>query len=205
MSALLPEMERILSVAESVYGTGEVPPGSNRGPCEMFLPAWKVEEYKRRDKEAGKLVHGDPWCAFSACWVLHKALDRHPLQRQIGGVHALALQARKLNLYIDLTPGTLDADMGFLVYPGCLFVMLDRPLDAGASQGHTGIVTGVANAGDVFSTAEGNTGNKFGSGRRTLRDARMRGIVLSLGHEPLSGDWPRGLRSTADLSALGTR
>lgn len=199
------DQERIIATAEAEYGTGELPPGSNRGPCEKYLPPWKVEEYRRRDALAGRLTPGDPWCAFAATWTLRKALGRHPMGRIIGGVHTLALEARRRGMYLELSPGVLDSDMGFVVYPGCLFVMLDEPLHAGPTPGHTGIVTGVSERGDEISTAEGNTGNAFRAGKRSLRDPRMRGMVLTLGLGPLVGGWPRGLRDGADLAALGTR
>jgi hypothetical protein len=205
MTALSTEQSKIIATAESEYGVGEQPPGSNRGPCEKFLPQWKRGEYARLDKERGHLVAGDPWCAWSATWVLHEALGRHVLDRQIGGVYQLAETARRHGLWLALEPGPLDVDMALVCYPGCLVVLLDQPLEHGHSDGHTGIITGVAPDGVEISTAEGNTGNAYRAGRRSLRAPRMRGIVLTLGLAPLTADWPRGLRALFDVSGVGTR
>lgn len=207
MGTLPAHIERILEVARSQYGVREVPMGSNRGPeVDKYRPEWKRAELARADKEAGRQVPGDPWCAWAATHILHKALKKHVLGSQFGSCHALALAARKRGMWLDLAPGMLHADMGFVAYPGCLFVMLDHPLDDRVGPGHVGIVTAVSHDGGTIQTAEGNTGNAFRAGRRSLGDPKMRGIVLVDGMDHLFGDWPRmDVDALPDLSKEGTR
>jgi hypothetical protein len=199
------QLAKIVATAVAEIGHAEMPKGSNRGPrIDVYRPEWKRDDLLHADKRLGKLAKGDPWCSWYVTWCWNMALAKHPLGRPIGGCYALATRAMELGLWIPLS-GKQDTDMLFAAYPGCAFVLLDKPIKEGQSDGHTGIITGVSEDGATVSTVEGNSGDQVRAGKRELSDPKMRGIVTPLGLDHVTGDWPRGLKSNADLAALGTR
>lgn len=206
MTELPSELEQIVRVALGEEGQAETPKGSNRGPrIDIYRAPWRRKILEQQDLIArpGGPVRGCPWCAWYVTWCWLTALGKNPLGRQIGGCHALAARADELDLWVPLDGKPPTALIG--AYPGCAFVMLDKPWVEGPSEGHTGIVTGVSEDGLYVSTIEGNSGDAVRRGRRYLYEPRMRGLVLPLGVEHAYGKWPRGLLDGADLSKLGTR
>lgn len=211
MPELPTKQRRIVEVALAERGNKEVPPRSNRGHrIDTYRPAWKQVELDKADAVArvqGKAATvGDPWCSWFATWVWLNALGTHPLGRQIGGCYDLALEAQRRGLWIALPEDRAGVNLLVAAYPGAAFVMLDKPLTAGRSNGHTGLVSGVSMDGWSVSSVEGNSGDGVREGVRDLRALpEVRGIVAPLGIEVAKEAWPRGLLRGGDLSQLGTR
>lgn len=205
MSELHADLAKIVAAARAEIGNAEHPKGSNRGDrIDLYRAEWKQDDLQRADKRLGHRAKGDPWCAWFVTFTWLTALRRNPLGRQIGGCYAMATRAMEMGLWVPLT-GSRESDALFAAYPGCAFVLLDKPMKEGQSEGHTGIITGVSDDGWRVSTVEGNSGDQVRAGQRDLWDPRMRGIITPLGLEHVSGSWPRSEVVESDGADLSTR
>jgi hypothetical protein len=205
--ALDHRLQRVLDIALGDVGESELPvgSGSNRSPkIDGYRPQWKRDELAKRDRELGRKVKGDAWCAWAVTAWWYRGLGFHPLGRQIGGCYELALEAKRRGLWVPL-PDERDTWHVRVAYPGAAFVQLDKPPEAGRSAGHTGLISGTDDTGWWASTVEGNSGDAVREGRRQLWAGRMRGLVVPLGPEHAWGEWPLGLRRGEDTAAMGTR
>jgi hypothetical protein len=191
--------------AELKAGVCEVPKGSNRSPrIDKYRPHWRFAELVLEDLRASAQaghrvsVKAEPWCAWGVTWCWRQGFGYHPLGRQIGGCYALAVEAKRRGLWVELN-GKREIDRLVAAYPGAAFVMLDEPLASGQSNGHTGLITGVSPDGWTVATLEGNSGDAWRAGKRVLFDERIRGLVLPLGIEHARGDWARTVIDTVGI------
>lgn len=201
---LSPAREAICREAVKYIGMKETPFGRNRGPIEEFFPPWQRRALQKRDRLAGYIVKGPPWCAFFVTHVWMKALrtrDKSPVGH-IGSVHRMAQRAEDKGLWM---PTVHDSAVVFGPAPGDAFVMLDDPLGYG-SQGHTGLIIRVSADGKEFLTIEGNTGHAVRVGHRRYDEDEQRGVISVMG-DMGHGLWEFGLGGAEheDVERLGTR
>lgn len=189
------QRRRICETALAELGTGEEPVGSNRGPCERYMPGWVLHRLESGER-------GPPWCAFFACWVWRQALDHHPLAAHIGSVAEMRRRALDRDMWMGLE-GYRRADRIDGPQPGDALVMLD---DRGL-HGHVEIVIRAADDGREWLACGGNTGHAVRVGRRSVTDAEVRGVINPLHDWRCGGTWERGLGGDDgdDVREMGTR
>lgn len=205
--ALDPMLQKAVELALADDGQTESPLGSNRSPyIDLCRPKWKQDELLAQDRAAGKHVKGDAWCSWWVTFQWFRAFHAHPLGRQIGGCYELARTASTRDMWLSLE-GVGQVDLIIGAYPGCAFVILDRPFKLGPSAGHTGMVTAVSPDGRWVRTIEGNSGQRVRRGVRCLVDGKISGLVLPFGLGPCVEDWKREAIDTTgvEISREATR
>ena len=181
-----PKRNAILVVALAQRGIVEQPIGSNRGTTpnggvDKFLPDW------------ARTTPGPAWCCFCAFWIAKAALGKFPLDRHHGSCTKAWKAAQAAGVFVE-NDGTR------VPYPGDAFLIRK---DADEMR-HIGIVCRVAADGSAINTAEGNTGQKFKVGTRSLTDGSIAGWIDFVPSEHPDG-FERGLVEAPNTGAAATR
>lgn len=168
-----PKRTAILQVAFRQIGIVEQPLGSNRGKdVEKFMPNWAIP--------ADPHTPGPAWCCFSAFWVANQALGKYPLGRHHGSCTKAFKEAKTFGMFVR--------NDGIQVpYPGDAFLV-----GKGEEMHHIGITYRVAPGVGEINTLEGNCGQRFKLGRRSLTDGEIAGWIVFVPDEHPDG-FERGL------------
>jgi hypothetical protein len=175
----------IIGVALQKQGIVEKPLGSNRGPeVERLIPAWAIPD----DPKA----RGPAWCCFAAFKIAHEATGAFPLGRWHGSCTKAWKAAQKAGVAVR-NDGTR------VPYPGDAFL-----IGEGDDMRHIGIVYRVAVDGSAINTLEGNCGQRFRCGTRSLVDGQIAGWIDFVPSERPDG-FERGLNGAPVTGAQATR
>ena len=194
------ERAKVLQVAitEHAKNVREIPNGSNRSPeIDKYFPQWLQDKLKPGEK-------GPAWCCFSVNWVFYEGTSRWPCDKRTGSCATMTKWAQELGIYQPAHRFMYRGAGSRILRPGDIFVILHPKKPGKPATGHTGLVGSVNSNQTMIGTYEGNCGNRFKAGVRSMED--ITGIINPYVRADDSVlDFERELPEVASVARDGTR
>jgi hypothetical protein len=183
-----------VAIAEHAKNVRERPNGSNRSKeIDKYFPQWLQNKLMLGEK-------GPPWCCFSANWVFHEATGRWPCGRRTGSCATMARWAKEQDIWFPLD---LILEGHQIIRPGDFFVILHPRKPNKPATGHIGIVGSTNKQQSKFGTYEGNCGNRYKAGLRSIGE--IAGIINPYDEFYQPTDFARVLPKVDSVAASSTR